>query len=479
MLKEVAPFERVWLALHGSSYVAKAIVSFIKFLERHLGAEFIYDQKHIGYQSLELAKLFELAETLRTRGIIQSYGKNEDLSDEPRIAFWYIKYLDNKNDGSAGVSMDDHPLAFTKALAEAIERRVWTLNDRFASLKIATTAEAEGNKKFISPQRFAGYSISQREKDPSLTIKSTDSFTWVKGYSWVEERQVWIPLQIVSVNGGQTQSKEPRIRATITTGIATHPLRIRALLSGALEVIERDAYIITWLNQLSPPRIDIDELSERSKSLAQLIARCRRYRLLPHVLQLPTDAPTYAVCAVIEDATGTAPRFSFGTKADRDPAAAAEGALLEALRTRIGTRRQFMSDHDDWDPNTPLTEISGYKRMRYWSEGDRMNHLSFLIQGEILPLVKEEWDSDTDEEHFSRIIRWCRKQKYELVSVSYTDALDNLPGWHIEFVVIPELQPLHYSEKLLCLGGERLKEIPRQFGYPAREPYLSDPHPFV
>lgn len=484
MLKEVIPFDRVWLTMHGSSRFAQAVVSFIHFLERRLGAEFAYDEAHIGYESLDLASLFELAEALRTRGIIRFYGRNSNLSDEPRMAHWYAEYAaDGGYKKSAGSSLDNHLLALTKTLAEAIERHIWFTHDQFSSLCEATVVDIEKDGDVLHPGRFASYSESQRKKNPRLQFKSTDSFLWVKGYSWTKEKSVWIPVQIVSghekLRAFKSSSVEPAIRASITVGLATHPLRMKALLSGALEVIERDAYVITWLNQLSPPRMDLAEVSAHSESLKQLLARCRRYRLEPHALRLPTDAPAYAVCAVLEDTTGMLPRFSVGLKTNRDPALAVEGALLEALRAHLGTRQRKMSSQSNWDPDMKAVDILQYGRLLYWAEGNRGDRLAFLIKGETRPLTKETWESDTDEEHFARIVAWCRERDYELASVSFTGAAANIPSWHIELVVIPEMQPLHYNEKFPYLGGKRLRDIPRQFGYAPREPYLDDPHPFA
>lgn len=483
MLKDVIPFDRVWLALHGPSRPAEAVVSFIRFLERRLGAEFVYDQSRIGYAPLELAGLLELAETLRARGIIRSYGRNPKLSDEPRVAHWYTEYIAEGRKKSAGSSVDDEPLALTKALSEALERYLWYEYNQFTPLRSATPSAMERTGAIIHPMRFAGFSESQRDQDPRLTFDSASSFLWVKGYSWVREEPVWIPVQIVS---GHTKfrafspsSKEPVIRSSITTGLATHPLQTNALLSGALEVIERDAYSITWMNQITPPRMDIEELAKRSESLARLIDRCHRYRLLPHALRLPTDAPAYAVCAVLEDTTGALPRFSVGIKANRNPASAVEGALLEALRAHLGTRQRKLSPLNDWDPETKAAAVMQYDRLLYWAEEGRGDRLAFLIRGDITAPASEPWEADTDAEHLARIVAWCRERGYELASVPFTDAAANIPGWHIEFVVLPELQPLHYNEKFPYCGGDRLTEIPRRFGYVPREPYLDDPHPFA
>lgn len=486
MLKEIIPFDRLWLQMQGSSRGTRAVVSFIRFLERRFGAELVYDSARIGYEPSLLTDLFELAEKLRARGVIRSYTRHTMLPDEPRVAYWKVECATERKEDAAASSVDDERHALTSALAEAIERYTWFESvDQFTALRRATLAhmKREGSR-ILHPERFAGYSDAQRKENRHLRYTEESSFAWVEGYSWTQEKSVWVPAQTVSAHKKfhpphTAATSEPAIRASITTGMAVHPSRTTALLSGALEVIERDAYIITWLNQLSPPHFDLDEVAKQSASLAELLARCRRYRLEPHALRFPTDAPTYVVGAVLEDMSGALPRFSIGLKAGRNPQRAIEGALLEALRARLGARTWMQSSEDDWDPETKTSGITHYDRLRYWAEKKHADHLAFLVQGDITPLQKETWENDTDEENFERIVAWCRTCGYELASVSSTLAKANVPGWHIEFVVIPELQPLHLNERLPHIGGKRLSDIPRKFGYTSRNPYLDDPHPFA
>ncbi|MFZ2189922.1 MAG: YcaO-like family protein, partial [Candidatus Magasanikiibacteriota bacterium] len=326
MLKDIISFDRVWLNLHEHSFSAKAVVSFINFLERRLGAEFVYDNSRFNSESLGLANLFEIAETLHSRGVIRSYKRNYSFSDEPRTIYWNAEYHlgDGQYDSAGGSSLDNQSLAFTKTIAEAIERNAWFTYDGFAPFIFATINDMEKKYNFLHPKNFASYDEIVRGKNKRLEIEPEDSFRWVNGYSWTKKMSSWVPAQIVSghknLRSFSSTSKEPSIRASITTGIATHPVRMSALVSGVLEVIERDAYMITWLNQLSLPRIDLVELSSRNSSLDKLFKICHQYGFRPHAVRLLTDAPTHAVCVILEDLSGTLPKFSIGLKAHQDSA---------------------------------------------------------------------------------------------------------------------------------------------------------------
>ncbi|MFZ2189888.1 MAG: YcaO-like family protein, partial [Candidatus Magasanikiibacteriota bacterium] len=326
MLKDIIPFDRIWLNLHEHSFSAKAVISFINFLERRLGAEFVYDNSRLNSESLELANLFEIAETLHSCGVIRSYRRNYGFSDEPRTIYWNAEYHlgEGQYETAGGSSLDNQPLAFTKMIAETIERNAWFTYDGFAPFIFATINDMEKKCNFLHPKNFASYTETVRGKNKRLEIRPEDSFRWISGYSWTKKMSSWVPAQIVSghknLRSFSPASKEPSIRASITTGIATHPVRTSALVSGVLEVIERDAYMITWLNQLSLPRIDLAELSSRNASLGELLKICHQYGFRLHAVRLLTDAPTHAVCVILEDLSGTLPKFSIGLKAHQDSA---------------------------------------------------------------------------------------------------------------------------------------------------------------
>lgn len=488
MLKDVISYSDAWRRITDASSTSRAILAFVNFIEKRLGAEFVYDLARIRYEPLTLVPLLNLAEKLRALGVIQSYGRKRSgisgFPDEPKVSHWYAKYATSTDayNWSGGSSLEHDELALVKTLAEAIERNAWYRHDTFPRIRSASINDLKDSDDFLYPQSFVGFTKHQRDTISRLRFDSNTSFKWVRGHSWTRNRPVWVPAQIVSGKEGlkafSKSSHEPVIRTSITTGLATHPNRKSALLLGAFECIERDAFMITWLNQLTPPRVDIHSLCTQHDVLARLVAKCRQYRLEPYAIYLPTDAPAYAIAVVLEDMTGSLPRFSVAMKSGRALGSTIEGALLEALRIRISTRDMMLSQ-DNWDKDRQASDIGHLDRFLYWTEYNRAEQLMFLIKGDVRTTQNEAWEQYDDETHFSRIVEWCMQKHYELTSVDFTDAIANVPNWHIEFVVIPELQPLHLSERYPYTGGARLHDIPKLFGYSSREPYLKHPHPFA
>ena len=102
------------------------------------------------------------------------------------------------------------------------------------------------------------------------------------------------------------------------------------------------------------------------------------------------------------------------------------------------------------------------------------------MEAPLLRLKEEPWERGSISEHLERIVAWCRSRGYELASVPFTKSKKNVTPWHIEMVVIPPMQPMYFSETLPHLGGKRLAEIPKLFGYkPYTPPFTEEPHPFA
>ena len=482
MLRDVVSFSSGWRAFKRAS-PTPAIASFVAFMERRLGGAFAYDVSAFPYGAEDLADLFGLAEDFRRRGIIASYSRGQNLADEPKFPRWQAAYADTHHGPASGMATNDERQALTATLAETIERYVWFhATDYFQSPQKQTASAMAKRGAIMAPERFAGFSNEQRAADPLLTIKPESEYLWIRGRSWVSGKKIWIPAQVVSGKYGAENMRykktEPVILSTITTGLATGVTQRDAILGGILEILERDAFMIMWLNQLSLPRLDLDALALESDTFAMLLAKCRRYRLQIDAVRLITDAPTYAVCAVVRDAAREGVAFAIGLKANRSPARAVEGALLEALRMRQNVRNDIK--RGTLDESKVPADIVHLEHATYWALGDRAQRTAFMTTGPVEKRKREVWEDDTASQHLDRILAWCCEKGYGCASVDLGRSHENISPWKIEMVVMPEMQPLHQTERLIYLGGERLVTIPKMFGHqPRPTPFADEPHPFA
>lgn len=459
---------------------SRAVARFLAFLERRLGVHVVRDRRH-HEDDPQMAAALALSRLLLDNGIIERFYRNHPLPDEPRMCSWSAICKNRTHHQTGGGSWTSDGDALYAALAEALERYIWFMkDDYFVGRTVATAAEIALKGAYIPPQRFSGYSDEQRAEDPRRVISSDSKFTWIQGHSLVNGRPVYVPAQVVSGIGSEYYTHgpaEPLIRPPITNGLATWTTQAGARNAGANEVIEREAYIVMWLNQLSLPRIALEPLAARDATLARLLASCARYGIKMHAIRLLTDAPTHAVAVVFEDLTGNAPRFTIGLRAHRNLTSAILKAAGETFRARRGHR--LWTRENTWDPATPARNVGHRDRLYYWGVPENAKRLEFLIAGPEVETEDAEWEHDTPEQQLDRISAWCRVKNFECIAVSLGRSATNPTPLHIEMVVMPDLQWTYLSETTQAFGGTRWRTIPEHFGYtPRATPFADEPHPF-
>lgn len=454
----------------------RAVAAFLAFIERRLGVIAVRNIRDFSESSLLGAEL-EKARTLGEAGIIKEFGRSPSFADEPKIKSWYAICNNSSSHQVGGSTWRDEAAALGATLSEAVERYIWyTQDDYFVKSRTASVREIARKGPFVAPEQFSGYRDEEREAKSNRTLRQDAEYLWIQGDSLVTGAPTYVPAQTVSGMRSLTAA-EPQIRRQTTNGLASWTTRSGAQLRGVLEIIEREAYMIMWLNQLTLPRIPLQSLED--PELQGAIAACERYGLKPHAIRLLTDAPTYSVAVVLEDVMSeVAPRFSIGLNAHHSLPVAIRKAMTEALRARRGYRL-WADAGNTWDTSTPVEDIGHRERVYYWGVPENAKKLEFMIRGEEKPLQPEVWDLDTDEQHRTRIIEWCRAKHIECISVSLGTSAKNPTAFFIEMVVMPQLQPTYLTEATRALGGTRWSEVPRLFGHkPRAQPFTDAPHPF-
>jgi len=456
----------------------EALAALTRVVEKKSGGRLLFDAGQFPLNDPSLAEPELIARALRERGVLLSCSLSERLPDEPPTKAWRAQCSGERRQQVGGASWTSHEDALYATLAEALERFIWTeRTEHFESPVRANVAAMRSEKRaMLAPERFVSFSSAHRNADRRKQLRDDASYQWIRARSLVSGNALFIPAQVAS--GVKLDHDEPLIRDRNTNGLATFPTKDGAELAGMLELIERDAYLILWLNRLSAPRIALEALRAREPKIDAVLRTLARYRMRLHAVQMPTDAPTHAILAVIEDETGHAPRFSVGLKAHRDLSRAVEKAALEALRARSGVRRA-PSVAGAEQRETPVDRIGHRERLYYWADPAHADELSFLIEGAEVEVNGAVWESDSESEHRARILAWCKARSYECVSVSLTHSPWNPTPWHIAMIVMPDLHHLWLTEPNRQLAGDRWRSVPPLFDLPVRsEPYLDGPHPF-
>lgn len=160
--------------------------------------------------------------------------------------------------------------------------------------------------------------------DPDAPIR------WVQGLELVSSVRTWLPA-VMSTYRLHPAVPAERFWYQLSTGFAVHHDPTEALVRAVLEVVERDAIALTWLQRMPlPPLPDIPV----SPALEELLGASRRHFLRTLLFDATTDLGVPTVYCLQLSEHDRRVRHVVGCAAGRTLSAAAEKALAEALGVR-------------------------------------------------------------------------------------------------------------------------------------------------
>lgn len=343
------------------------------------------------------------------------------------------------------------------AVAEAVERYSASLVDP-DRLVVATAREL--GRRAIDPTRFALFSERQY-RSPGFPYARFDADTrvaWIEGVALPDGEPALVPAQFVHLAG---HADEPPLCRTTSSGLACHSSTAAATLRALLEVLERDAFMVTWKARLSWPLLE-----------GYADGCVRETALRASVLDLSAFWQIPIVAAVVRGG----PVVGIGAAADASVEPAIAKALDEAIRVRSWAKALRRSG-----PPLRAEDIEELDdHIRFYADPANAHRLEFLDGAvarrriELVPPLAAPFV----EEICRRLAR--RNVTAYAVDVTSPDVRD--AGLFVIRVVAPELCALDVEHGARLLGGRRLYEEPVRLGRRSRvlteDDINPDPHPF-
>jgi ribosomal protein S12 methylthiotransferase accessory factor len=253
-----------------------------------------------------------------------------------------------------------------------------------------------------------------------------------------------------------------------------------AALAGLYELVERDAYMITWLARLPVPRIDF---TDSTGMAAEIRRHYKRFGVETITFDLTTDVRIPVVMAVAFDSTGALPAAAVGLGCDLDPAKALDRAMMEIVQVRSGLVPYFRQ--------TPPPEVLRlYEEVRSLDDhaafaANPANRHEFDFLGEKRILLTDL--PDRSQGSVEGNLRFCCEQLEAVgANVAFVDlTMPDLDPFPVRIVraIASGLQPIHFGFGEERLGGQRPFAVPRLLGYASRDLIESDlnpcPHPLA
>lgn len=247
--------------------------------------------------------------------------------------------------------------AIFSAVGEAVERYAPSIPD---PSRIVWAAAQELTGAWLDTNPVYSEEQYGRPGFPYVRFSPQSVQPWVAG-EWLDTRElVWLPA--ISSYLAMTVQADQFLSQGTSNGLASHPDGDEAALRAVLELVERDAFLSTWLTGRAALRIELDDSLD--PALAAVIDAVRGLGAQVELYRLETAAcGTAVLCLALGDGVEY-PGATIALGADLDPAGALRQAVLELGQTgphlrkmmRRGTLRaparpedvREMMDHAAW-----------------------------------------------------------------------------------------------------------------------------------
>ena len=420
-------------------------------------------------------------------GVLRSLSKIVRGVEEPTPPIIYQATLSHfdyrtapaEERAAAGKGLTEND-AISAAIGEAIEHYCAAhLNNQIT--RVANWAELEG--RGISPPECVLYSETQyaRKNFPYHRWSPEDRVTWTPMHELPGEQEVFAPTSLVDLSSAATRPEDMFTLST-SNGLAAGPNLEFAILNGLYELVERDGFLITWLNKLPPPQVDFSEMGGLAASIS---AHYEKFGTELRVYNVSTDLPVYVMMAIALDKTGQGPAGLVGLGCHLDPRIAVRKSLFEICQVHPGEVHRFK--------DKPLGErLKSYEDVQtlndhsaFLMDPERIGEYSFLLEngrrqsiGELPNLSQGNLAADLNTCVNSLVAAGCRVAYADLTTSDIVDY-----GLRVVRTIATGLQPMHFGFGEERLGGRRLFEVPRALGHAAETRTEKDlnpcPHPLA
>lgn len=448
-----------------------------------------------------LAEEWEIVlDYLERQGLIlrKEHPFESRLNDEP--ALYMTRLFANRNffaahtDGNVekinsfarGAAKDPYT-AVSIVIGEFLERFPFALYRKKDLLYASVEELSRSRTPFLDPSLTDMFDTEQKERFPKRKYSEQSRFAWTKMIRFSDHKKVYVPAQMVYWNY-KFQPEEPVLKSPITSGLGGMFTPEGAALSGLLETIQRDGFLLYWLSKMIPDQFDLSTVTD--KETQELIALCRCWHLDVYVMETTTDIGVPSCVCVLVDTVADFPKAVMGGGCDFDIQSAIHRSIIEALSIRQWVRinqnfwkqEVFEFDPHSYEPFIYPFQQSG--RVRFWADARNFPLLEYFISGK-KKSAQEQGRKDiflgkTDRAKLDALMHSLKKKGpgYEVYKISAKSEVLDALGFSSVRIIVPELLQLYVDETFAPLGSRRLREWFEKHGKDIRKDINPLPHPF-
>jgi ribosomal protein S12 methylthiotransferase accessory factor len=374
--------------------------------------------------------------------------------------------------GGTGFSREE---ALAAAIGEAVER----YSARYVpGERLVEATAVELGDAAVPPGSFALFHPRQYELPgfPFTPFTRETRVHWVEGQDLASGRQVWVPAELVYLSH---VGDSARIGYATSNGLACADDATTATQRGLFELLERDAFMLTWARRLSLPHLDasrdprlraLDERYFAPARLARVAIDLSGFHGVPTVLGVVT-------------APGSGGALGIGAAAATTIERAWWKALSEAFASRAAGRRLALvrPDRSFADNGSDISSFEDH--IQFYSDDRNATRAAFLTAstevrstGEIGGLLV------SGEALTADLVGRVERAGSTAVAVDVTAPDVASAGLRVVKTLAPGLCSLDVAHRARFLGSPRLLDMSERAGLTMRqlafEDLNPDPHPF-
>lgn len=421
-------------------------------------------------------------------------GYNQELTEWPDsspLRLWqvFVEDMSRYNDQcidkgyswrrGLGAAMTLHESTMA-AIGEALERHAACFYSETEDILWASYNEI--HTQAISPEQFALPSASDLNKSKNaLRFDPDQRLDWTQAWLLPEGRSVYVPAGFVYVPYQPGTLASARLAPYISTGSAAGPDPGWAVMRGLCECIERDAFMITYLNRLPVPEIDLDTVKDPEfLNLLSHLPPWSRGQI--RAWSTTTDIGIASILVIISSQEPL-PAIICGSATHVNPVLALKKALIEAWQGLFGftsyyfeeaAKHQYAADFSDVITRDDHLLLAGQPQYRA--------HLDWLLrEREKISLDSlPDLSGGSPQQELARALAEVKHAGLAVLACDLTTYEAQQAGIHCCRVLVPGTQQLAFGP--MQVECERLYEVPRRLGYTrertTKESLNPVPHPF-
>ena len=396
-----------------------------------------------------------------------------DLSAPLRSQTTWNHRVESGNIDGAGGAIDAD-LARHIAIVESLERYSscsWEAEELIWDTPAGLGEAAIGPERWpaCSPAELADPQCGLIPSDPRIPLR------WVRGWSLTRGREVFVPAVLVYLKL-PVRSPSERFINMVSTGTAAHSDLREAVLGGLLEVVERDAIALTWLQRLRLPEVVVDP-ADLDPEAAEYHRVGTSTELTVHLRDATTDYGIPILYAVQTSEVDTELAQVVAATCDLDPQRALAKIHRELVSLRIALRSHARSPRVKEVTGQDMTVVGGALA----DAAPSMRHVfDFLLEGprparRLADVGRPELRSTSEPsagsaaDPLARVVSALERAGSEAVVVDITTDEARQVGMHVVKALVPEAVPLSFSHHARYLATPRLYEAPRAMGLTAHD----------